>query len=139
MEKAHDITNHRDREVGDITQFSQSLTKQADSKDADINHIIARYEKTGLLPVRQGQPQYGDFTHVTSYAEAMEQLSEAHTAFDALPAKIRARFGNDPGQFVAFADNPANLEALVQMGLVAREDVPLPPPVTPAGATDKPV
>lgn len=119
--KAHDRFDYRERDVGDLNEFSPSLTKQADMKEADVNFIMKKYEKTGLLPTIQGVPQYGDFSQVTNYHEAILQIQEAHEAFEALPAKLRLRFGNDPGEFVEWIDNPANQQEAIKLGLIAGE------------------
>lgn len=117
--RVHNYFDYRDREVGDVKEFDVSLTKQADAKDADINNIMKRYEKTGLLPQLSRPGQYGDFSEVRTYREALDQVMEAQSMFEALPGSLRARFGNDPELFLEFVDNPANAEELVKLGLVA--------------------
>ena len=37
-----------------------------------------------------------------------------------MPSVIRERFGNDPAKFVDFCVNPANIEAVREMGLAPR-------------------
>lgn len=38
-------------------------------------------------------------------------------SFMTLPASVRERFANDPGEFLKFAEDPANLDEMVDMGL----------------------
>ena len=50
-----------------------------------------------------------------------------------LPAKVRDRFKNDPGQFLEFATDPSNVDELVKMGLATKvhkpgELIETPPP-----------
>lgn len=116
--------NTNPAERGEISEFSPSLTKQADAREADINFIMRKYEQTGLLPTKAGVPQYGDFTAVKDYREAMEQILEAHTAFDGMPAKLRARFHNNPGEFIAFVDNASNRKEAIELGLIASDPEP---------------
>lgn len=133
------------KERGDLTEFGKSRTKQAELKDSDINNIMRKFEKTGLLPVRNGRPMYGDFSHISTYQDALLQIQEANNAFASLPGAVRARFKNDPAAFVAFADDPNNLEELIKMGLVKRSEevaVPKPPvegslPVAASGASEE--
>lgn len=94
------------------------LTKQSDKDFTDVNHIIARYKKTGLIDhVARGVAQYGDFTSVNEYQESLNRVIRANDSFMALPAAVRAKFDNDAGLFFEYVTNPANHAELVQMGL----------------------
>lgn len=46
------------------------------------------------------KPKFGDFLGVSDYQTALNQVIEAEEAFDALPAKVRARFDNQPVDFL---------------------------------------
>lgn len=94
-----------------------SMTQQADAKDADINVIMAKYQVTGQMPQVLMQPLFGDFTETPDYRKAVEIIREAEEAFLEIPAKIRAQFGNDPGEFIKFATDPANKQELTKLGL----------------------
>ncbi len=83
-----------------------SATLQSFKDDADINCIIARYENTGVLvdpsvPVSR-TPNFGDFSDLPTYQEAQNVIIAAKNAFDALSAKIRERFRNDPAAYYDF-------------------------------------
>ncbi|RYF32309.1 MAG: hypothetical protein EOO38_31115, partial [Cytophagaceae bacterium] len=58
--------------------------------------------------------------------------------FDALPAKIRDRFNNDPSRFLAFCENPENEAELVQLGLrdAKPEEPPAPAPAVPSKSNE---
>lgn len=43
-----------------------------------------------------------------------------------LPAKVRDRFSNDPGKFLAFVDDPKSREEMYELGLAKRPDPPPP-------------
>lgn len=98
-----------------------SLTVQSDAKDADINTIMARYQKTGQLPALGRLPSYGDFDVVNDFRSALELVRQGEAEFMRLPAAVRADFGNDPAAFSEFASNPANHEELLDMGILAPE------------------
>lgn len=100
-----------------------SMTKQSFKKECDVNQIVKKYEMTGYLEhVTKGEPQYGDFTQVQDYASAMAQVRQAEESFMMLPARVRDRFSNDPGAFVAFMEDPANGKAIVELGLGTRSE-----------------
>lgn len=103
-----------------------SLTRQADRDDCDINVMMAKYQATGELRTNPRQPQWGDFSDVPSYQEALNIVRQADEDFALLDAKIRDRFGNDPTQMLRFLEDEANRDEAVQLGLVN------PPPVEPS-------
>ena len=94
------------------------ITQQNFKNETDVNTILRRYDKTGLIThVNNAAAQYGDFTAVNEYKENLNAVIAAQDAFDQLPSDIRKRFGNDPGEFFEFATNPTNQEDLVKLGL----------------------
>lgn len=107
--------------VRPIVCCGESLTEQHHKDKCDINNIIAKYQSTGVIPyVNTGQPTYADFSEVGSYQEALDRVIAAENSFMSLPAKLRAKFSNDPGEMLEFVDNPANLERCYELGLIAR-------------------
>ncbi|QXP08194.1 MAG: internal scaffolding protein [Arizlama microvirus] len=102
----------------------RSLTNQADMESADINKIMARYEKTGVLIDASGverKPQYGDFTVLKDYHSMMSAVRNAERAFDLLPANVKNRFLNDPQKLIDFLENPVNDKEAVSLGLKERD------------------
>lgn len=105
-----------------------SLTRQEFADECDINKLMEQYEKTGFLPanVNRSEPAYLDVSNVPDLPEALNMLNAATTAFMSLPAKVRRDFDNDPMQFIAFAENPENLDKMREWKLAP------PAPVEPA-------
>ena len=58
-----------------------------------------------------------DIGEVGDYQTPLNVVKAAQDSFMLLPSKIRAQFDNDPGVFYDFVSNPANAEALAQLGL----------------------
>lgn len=119
--------NHREDILFTQSDYDASPTKQSDAEAADINFIMKRYEQTGLLPDAEGRrPIVGDFSTMETYHEAMQVVAEANSSFFALPAEIRAKFQNDPGQFLAYVEKaPTDKEIatdLVKMGLAVQRE-----------------
>lgn len=97
---------------------SEGRTHQSFKEDCDINTIMNRYQQTGTIHHQaNGQPKYGDFIHATDYLSACNQVLEARQTFDALPARVRARMHNDPGELLDFMADPNNREEGEQLGL----------------------
>lgn len=113
------------------------LTKQSFKDECDINRIMARYQVTGVLPenLQPGAPQYVDVTGI-EYQDSMLKIAAAQSLFNQLPAAVRFRFRNDPGEFLDFTQDPDNRDEMIKMGL-GRPGAPqtlTPPPTAPDAA-----
>lgn len=119
-----------------------SLTKQSMKDECDINGIMKRFERTGLITHNATRQAYfSDVSDVPDFAGAVDVVRKAEAMFMSLPAKLRARFDNDPASYVQFCTDPANRDEMVQLGLVEVPTVvapikvevtnPVVPPVTP--------
>lgn len=105
-----------------------SLAQQSFKKECDVNEIMKKYRKSGDPSVLSKlgtytEGHYGDFSAVGDYRSALDAVSRAADVFDALPAKVRQRFGNDPASFLDFCNDSANFDELVAMGLAKKKVV----------------
>lgn len=96
----------------------KSRAKQSFKAQCDINTIMKKYEKTGLIDHVKTGGTYGDFTQVTDYHTALNQIQAAEEAFMTLPASLRGRFENDPAQLISFLEDPKNKKEAISLGLV---------------------
>lgn len=112
-----------------FSSSAPSMTKQSFKRECDINHIMSRFQKTGVIEfAKRFEPRYGDATGV-DFRAAMQLIAEAKTMFQELPSSTRARFRNDPANFLEFVNNPANAAEARELGLLKPEE---PAPVEPA-------
>ncbi len=94
------------------------------SDECDVNRIMARFEKTGLIEhVNEHQGQYGDYSEVQDYQSSLDQVMGAKAMFASLPADLRTMFDNDPGKFLDFATNPENAQEMREMGLLPPQNI----------------
>lgn len=98
----------------------ESPVEQHHAKRQNINTIMARYRKTGLLPNRVTHPTYGDFSGIPDFQEAQQRIAKAEQDFLDLPAEIRSRFRNDVGELLDFINRPENEQEAVRMGLIPK-------------------
>lgn len=102
----------------------KSLTVQAAANECDINQIIEKFERTGLMThVSDRVAKYGDFSEVVDYQTALNMVHRAEEMFMELPVKLRNRFENDPLKMVEFLQDPQNAQEAVELGLVERKEV----------------
>ena len=100
-----------------LTCEDPTRTKQSMAQECEINFIMAKFQKTGVINhLSKHQGQYQDFEPI-EFQEAMNIVTTAESMFAELPSSIRAEFGNDAGHFLAFANNPDNAEELKELGL----------------------
>lgn len=125
----HDFSTPVTELDADGNDLYPSKTRQEFAAECDINVLMERYEKTGIIShVDQRIPNYVDVSDLPSYQESFEIVRRAAEAFASLPARARAEFDNDPGAFADYAADPANLERMREWGLAA----PAPAPEVPA-------
>jgi len=97
----------------------RELTKQSEALPTDINHIMARWLKTGFIPPAGGAPMsYGEFENASDLHDMTNRVMAARDDFDRLPAHIRDHVGNDPGEFLDLVYDPERRDELVELGLV---------------------
>lgn len=113
-------------------------TRQEFADECDINILLARYEKSGVLNhYNAAAPDYFDASEMPDLQTAITAMREAERAFMTLPASVRREFDNDAVKFVDYAQNPDNLERMREWGLapplpvetIVKVEVTNPPPV----------
>lgn len=116
-------------QVRPTVDTGKGLTRQASKDETDINLILKKYQRTGILSfVSRNQPGYMDVENIT-YHEAMNLLIDSNEMFAEMPSSLRKRFNNSPGDFLEFVHNSDNLEEMYDLGLAIRPP-PVPEPVS---------
>nr|UXQ88122.1 MAG: internal scaffolding protein [Microvirus sp.] len=94
-----------------------SMTKQSFKDECNINKIMEKFQKSGAIShYAKHAPTYGDATH-TELHDALNIVADANTMFEELPSSIRAKFQNNPEQFLEFVQDPKNLAEMRELGL----------------------
>lgn len=100
-------------------------TQQHFKNECDINYIMRKYAKTGVLTdpnaINGSQPTFGDFSNLPDLQEAKQIVIDANLMFEGLNSKIRKRFGNDPIKLIEFLRDPENKEEAIKLGIVNPE------------------
>lgn len=105
----------------DIDGNPMYFTEQHHKKECDVNHIIMKYDKSGLIThVQTIEARYGDVTGV-DFRKAQDLYLNAQAMFEALPAEIRKRFKNDAGEYLEFMDDESNRDEAIKLGLIREE------------------
>lgn len=118
-----DVIESKGLDTGTESKVQQNLQSQT-----DINQVVGRYKKTGLLQStinRSLQPQSGPVFGVypfEDFQDAYNHIQQVKQDFMKLPGRVRARFDNNPANVVRFVDNPANAVEAIKMGLFKMPD-----------------
>lgn len=115
----------KEKRMGKCKVFfnDDSLTQQHFRKSTNINDIISKYHKTGVLPVQSMRPKnFGDFTGVVDYMDAMIRVKRVNEEFRSLPSKVRKRFENNPAELIAFLEKEGNRQEAIELGLIEEPD-----------------
>lgn len=102
-----------------------SLTQQQFRDETDVNLILKKYLKTGLIThVNEFQQVFADVSVVPdNYQASLNIVMEAQAAFLNLPSDVRKRFDNDPAAFLNFVSDPRNREEMYSLGLAVKPAV----------------
>jgi len=108
--------------------MEERKTKSEFADDCDINKIMSRYRKTGILPdsSKAALAQYGNFDQIPSFHEMQDKVLAAHELFSSLPAHVRKEFDNDPGLFIDSSQTAEGMALMVKLGLATvRSNAPI--------------
>lgn len=104
--------------VTGVTFPENGLTQQHFRDEVDVNTIVRRFGVSGVVPVARELAEYGDFSEVGSFHDAMNAVTSGREAFARLPANLREQFDNDPAVFWEALQDPANDEEFVKLGVL---------------------
>lgn len=102
----------------------KTLAQQQYLEESDINTLVERFGLTGEMPQITQLPSYGDYSGIFDYQTAMNTVVHAQKEFMAMPAKMRARFHNDPQELLDFLDDEENRSEAEKLGLVEKAPDP---------------
>lgn len=129
----NELVNHV---TGEVT-FPVTRTKQEFKDQCDINNILKQFKLTGQIQHINKQASMGRFEDLpdeVDFQTSLNTIRDAERAFEALPSKVRERFGNEATKFLAFLADPENRDEAQRLGLLKKPEadpVSPPPPPTP--------
>lgn len=91
-----------------------SLTDQSQAAETDVNFIMSR-NRYNQLPEHPGT--YADLSEIGDLVEMHEQIRYADQIFKTIPAKLRAKFDNDPAKLIDYLNDPKNDDEAIAYGL----------------------
>lgn len=114
------------------------ITKQSHKQECDIYSILKQYQKTGIINhITNLQPEFTDLPSNLDYQSSLNTILAAQSTFDALPAKVRDHFHNDPARFLGAFSDPSQEAALREYGFL-NPSPPAPEPPSSAPTSGAP-
>lgn len=103
-------------------QNKPSLTQQEPKNDVDINTVVQKVRKGTIVLPEVSEGLVADFTTVGSFHECLLSIEQAKREFMSLPAKLRYKFGNDPGALLDWLADPENRKEAMEIGLLKKNE-----------------
>lgn len=113
-------TAYSPKKVIEFNCVGKSRTQPQFAEDCDITTIVERYYQSGQWPTNArniDHAQYGDFSNVSDFTDALELIQNAKENFQELPSSIRNKFHNNPAEFYEFVQDETNYDEMVDLGL----------------------
>lgn len=111
-----------------------SKTSQDKKNSVDINRIMKRAQKNGIMPdFNRREVFYSDFASLPNYQESLNMVIKMENEFMAMPAKIRKKFDNDPQKLIDFVTDPKNEDEAVELELLPKPKIETKKVETPEG------
>jgi len=104
------------------TSFEGDLGKtiQEQKDSTDINNILERYQRTGLIDhVQKHEPQYGEFAAYDFQAN-QNMIARINQTFEELPSSTRKEFDNNVENFMEFIATQENIDDMKD-GVIGNE------------------
>lgn len=131
--KDYNETRRYPRVPTPVDEESKTQKNQADQ--ADIGHIIKRFQMTGVPPMATVDRLFRDVSEFEDFADLMRQTKVAEAEFMSLPSKVREVFGHDVMNWLDAAHDREKFEAvrprLEALGVVEPRGAPEPEPAPP--------
>lgn len=111
-----------------------SMVSQEFKQDTDVKTILRRYQAAQISPYStEEQNVYNTFDKDQDYHYWQNQILKVKKDFEKLSSENRAHFGNDPGKFYMYMQDPDNYQDGVDRGIFKKigppepQNEPLPP------------
>lgn len=105
-----------------------SMAEQHTAHLTNINYLIKKYKPDELAAYIAARNQHRreilghDFSKELNLQEAQNVVYQSRQAFEALPEEIRRNFRNHV-EFIKFIDNPANVDKMIQLGILTKKQI----------------
>lgn len=108
------------RESALVCTSEEDMAQQQFKDESDINVMVRRFMRGDEIP--HVDVRHGDFTRVTDFHSAMNEVVKARESFERLPARIRSRFDNDPGKLLDFVSDERNEAEGIRLGILPKPE-----------------
>jgi len=90
--------------------------------ESDINNILAKYSRTGVLPNKDRQAHYLDLSQSIDFAQMQDKILYMNEMFMELPARVRADL-RTPEEFYQSFQSEDGLKRLEYLGVISKKEL----------------
>lgn len=101
----------------DCQAAGDGMTEQAHKDEVSIQNIVKRAQRGEPMPLVDNAQWGVDTLGQPDFDNSMNILANTRAMFEQLPSEIRTMCGNNPGNFLAFYEDPANKYYLDKAGI----------------------
>jgi phage internal scaffolding protein len=105
-----------EKKLPNVTYFTMPSKTEDHHRPSCCPMNIIR--KHGGIPPSTRQMQYGDFSEITGYDEALSKIYEVDDKFSQLPDTIKSRFNYNPSNMFEFLMDEQNYDEALDLGLI---------------------
>ena len=120
-----------------LSVFEPTLTVQSEAENCDINVILQRFGQGVPPPINSRPPLEIEWDSAGSFQESMNLVVKAREAFMEVPANVRARFHNDPQEYLDFIYDDSNYDEALRLGLIPQPSEPIDSSIGEDGSTSE--
>lgn len=106
--------------VKPVVNTGPGLTKQEFKDESDVNNIMRKYQKQGIITWQSRVTPEFMQTDPIDFQDAMNIVNDSNRQFSELPSDIRKEFSNDPKKFFEFVSDPKNADKMYDLGIAKR-------------------
>lgn len=101
---------------------STRAAKQSMAAESDVNVIVAKSRRLGVIPSAHTRPpMYLDLTGIGTAHAALTHIARAQQTFEALPAKVREKCGNNIKGYLELLTDKKRRDLAIELGLIKPE------------------
>ena len=84
------------KKVEPFNTVGESMTQEQFAEESEINNIIRSHDRNGVIEhINRGNAIYADFSGITDFSDALEQIREAQQEFQNISIQLSSKLDKE--------------------------------------------